>query len=58
VITLTRWHVRQLEWSTTLRAGTIRITGSRPLARALPTWNHRHRLFTPTSRPEARASAT
>jgi DNA-binding HxlR family transcriptional regulator len=42
-ITLARWHVRQLEWSTALRAGAIRIAGPQALARALPRWNHRHR---------------
>jgi DNA-binding HxlR family transcriptional regulator len=56
-ITLARWHIGQLEWSSALRSGAIRITGSRPLARALPTWNHRHHMLTPTTRPNALASA-
>ena len=44
--TLVRWHLGGLDWSTALRAGLIRITGPRPLARALPTWNHRHHPIT------------
>ena len=44
--TLARWHLGGLDWSTALRAGLIRITGPRPLARALPTWNHRHQPIT------------
>ncbi len=40
-MTLARWHLREIEWSDAVRAGRIRITGPRSLARALPTWNRR-----------------
>ena len=40
--TLVRWHLGQLEWSDAVRDGSIRVTGPRQLARALPTWNRRH----------------
>jgi DNA-binding HxlR family transcriptional regulator len=36
-----RWHMGQIEWSDALRSGAIEVTGSRALARALPTWNRR-----------------
>jgi hypothetical protein len=39
--TFTRWHLKHIEWAATLRAGQIRVTGPRPLARALPTRNRR-----------------
>lgn len=38
---LARWHTKQMEWSHGIRSGTIRVTGSRELAKALPTWNLR-----------------
>jgi hypothetical protein len=40
-VTLARWHTRQIEWADAIRAGTIRVTGPRVLARMLPTWNLR-----------------
>jgi DNA-binding HxlR family transcriptional regulator len=40
-MTLARWHTRQLDWAAALRAGEIRVTGPRALARMLPTWNLR-----------------
>lgn len=39
--TLTYWHTRRLRWTDALREGDIRISGSRQLARMLPTWNLR-----------------
>jgi len=39
--TLAHWHLRQLGWADALRAGRIRVTGPRALARALPSWNRR-----------------
>jgi hypothetical protein len=39
--TFALWHTKQLEWAQALRAGRIRVTGPRALARALPTWNRR-----------------
>lgn len=36
-----RWHLGLIEWNVALRAGAIRVTGPRDLARALPTWNRR-----------------
>jgi DNA-binding HxlR family transcriptional regulator len=41
--TLARWHLKQIEWADGVRAGSIRVNGPRPLARALPTWNRRGR---------------
>jgi hypothetical protein len=38
---LARWHTRKVEWADALRSGQIRVTGSRALARMLPTWNLR-----------------
>ena len=35
------WHMGKIEWGTALRSGAIEVTGSRHLARALPTWNRR-----------------
>ena len=40
-MTFARWHLKQLEWADALGAGSIRVIGPRPLARALPTWNRR-----------------
>lgn len=37
----TLWHVGRLSWSEAVRSGSIRVTGPRSLARALPTWNER-----------------
>jgi DNA-binding HxlR family transcriptional regulator len=39
--TFVLWHIRRLEWADARRAGRIRVTGPRTLARALPTWNRR-----------------
>jgi DNA-binding HxlR family transcriptional regulator len=36
----TLWHVGRLSWHEAVRAGAIRVTGPRSLARALPTWKH------------------
>jgi DNA-binding HxlR family transcriptional regulator len=35
----TRWHMGRVDWATALRSGGIRVSGSRALSRALPTWN-------------------
>jgi len=40
-MTLAQWHTRQIEWADGLRAGKIRVSGPRALARRLPTWNLR-----------------
>jgi DNA-binding HxlR family transcriptional regulator len=34
-----RWHLGEIQWRHALRSGAIEVTGSRNLARALPTWN-------------------
>jgi DNA-binding HxlR family transcriptional regulator len=39
--TFAHWHLKHLEWADALRSGRIRVTGPRPLGRALPTWNRR-----------------
>ncbi len=40
-VAFARWHLGQLEWGEAVRSGGIRVSGSRELARALPTWNSR-----------------
>jgi DNA-binding HxlR family transcriptional regulator len=40
-VAFARWHMGQIEWGDALRSGAIEVTGSRALARALPTWNRR-----------------
>jgi hypothetical protein len=40
-MTFARWHLKQIEWADALASGSIQVSGSRPLARALPTWNRR-----------------
>jgi DNA-binding HxlR family transcriptional regulator len=39
--TFVRWHLQQIEWADAVRSGHIRVTGSRWVAQALPTWNRR-----------------
>lgn len=34
-----QWHRGELSWGAALRTGSISVTGRRPIARALPTWN-------------------
>lgn len=34
-----RWHMGLADWGRSLRSGAIRVSGSRELRRALPTWN-------------------
>lgn len=36
---LVEWHLGRLDWASALRSGRVRVSGPRPLARALPTWN-------------------
>ncbi len=40
-VAFARWHLGEIEWGDTLRSGAIEVSGSRALARALPTWNRR-----------------
>jgi DNA-binding HxlR family transcriptional regulator len=40
-MTFARWHLKQIEWADALASGSIQVSGARPLARALPTWNRR-----------------
>jgi DNA-binding HxlR family transcriptional regulator len=39
--TFVRWHLKQIEWADAVRAGQIRVAGSRRVAQVLPTWNRR-----------------
>lgn len=39
--TFARWHMKDMEWADAVRAGRIRVSGPRKLARSLPTWNRR-----------------
>lgn len=41
-IAFARWHMGQISWAQALRIGGIDVSGSRPLARALPTWHREH----------------
>jgi len=38
---LAEWHLGRLEWGDALRTERIKVSGTRALARALPTWNRR-----------------
>ena len=40
---LAEWHLGLVEWDEAVRSRRIRVSGSRPLARLLPTWNRRSR---------------
>ena len=39
--TFVRWHLKQIEWADAVRSGQIRVSGSRRVAQALPSWNRR-----------------
>jgi DNA-binding HxlR family transcriptional regulator len=39
-----RWHLGEIRWGSALKSGAITVEGSRPLARALPTWHRHHDL--------------
>ena len=41
-VTFAHWHLGEIEWGDALRGGAIEVTGSRALARALPTWHSDH----------------
>ena len=43
-VVFARWHLGELRWGDALRSGAIEVTGSRSLARALPTWHRHHDL--------------
>jgi DNA-binding HxlR family transcriptional regulator len=53
--TFAHWHLKHIEWAHAIRSGRIRVTGPRPLARALPTWNRRG-MQAKEADDEARAS--
>lgn len=38
-VAFARWHLGHIEWREALRSGAIEVTGSRALAKALPTWS-------------------
>ena len=40
-VALAEWHLGRTEWAQAIRARRIHITGSRAVARSLPTWNMR-----------------
>lgn len=40
-VALAEWHLGRTEWIQAIRDGRIAVTGSRDLARSLPTWNLR-----------------
>jgi DNA-binding HxlR family transcriptional regulator len=50
-VVFARWHLGEIEWGDALRSGAIEVTGSRSLARALPTWDRRVRT---AQRPPSR----
>ena len=41
-VAFARWHLGEIAWGAALRSGAIEVTGSRTLARALPTWHRDH----------------
>ena len=60
-----RWHLGQVHWGAALRSGAIQVSGSRALARALPTWHRHHdegprplHVDEPTRRPASPRLAT
>jgi len=40
-VALAEWHLGRIEWVVALSQGRSRVSGSRSLAKALPTWNRR-----------------
>ena len=50
----TRWHLGQLDWRRALADGSIALTGSSELARALPTWNRHPEPMTANDRAGSR----
>ena len=54
-VAFARWHMGEIAWGAALRSGAIELSGSRTLARALPTWHRDHDLArtrcTPATRP-------
>jgi FAD/FMN-containing dehydrogenase/DNA-binding HxlR family transcriptional regulator len=38
-VAFARWHLGQITWGDALESGAIRVSGSREVARALPSWN-------------------
>jgi DNA-binding HxlR family transcriptional regulator len=54
-VAFARWHLGELEWGAALRSAAIEVRGSRELARALPTWNSRHRELPAPARRRAHA---
>jgi DNA-binding HxlR family transcriptional regulator len=45
-VALAEWHLGRIEWAQAIRTGRIHVTGSRNLARSLPTWNLRSQWVT------------
>ena len=43
-VVFARWHMGETRWGDALRSGSIELSGSRSLARALPTWHRDHGL--------------
>ena len=41
-VAFARWHLGEITWGAALRSEAIEVTGSRTLARALPTWHRDH----------------
>jgi hypothetical protein len=38
-LVFTHWHMGRVDWAAALRSGGVKVSGSRVLCRALPTWN-------------------
>jgi DNA-binding HxlR family transcriptional regulator len=45
-VAFAEWHLGRTEWAQAIRAGRIRVAGTRALARSLPTWNLRSQWVT------------
>ena len=41
-VVFARWHLGEIGWGAALRSGAIEVSGSRQLARDLPTWHRDH----------------
>lgn len=65
-VAFARWYLGEITWGQALRSGAIAVSGSRSLARALPTWHRDHEhgpqqlhaTETALNRPAEKATST
>jgi DNA-binding HxlR family transcriptional regulator len=56
-VVFARWHMGEIGWPAALRCGAIEVSGTRPLAQALPTWHRDHERGPQPLHPVEPASA-